>query len=205
MLRKHPRILRIQPHNRADSVRLAAEALGSGSLVIIPTDTVYGIAADPRVPGAIERLFIAKGRDRDKPVPMLAACIGDVEKAGAAVSDVERRLAARFWPGPLTLVLDTGKKTEGFRVPDFELTLMLLREAGGVLRVTSANLSGEPPALTVEDAVAAVGGFVDLALDAGVSPGGTASTVARVEGGAIRILREGAIPFAALEAACRSD
>lgn len=205
MLRKHPRILRIQQRNRADSVRQAAEALGSGSLVIIPTDTVYGIAADPRVPGAVERLFDAKGRDRDKPVPMLAACVADVEKAGAVLSDVERKLAARFWPGSLTLVLDTGQKTEGFRIPDFELTLMLLREVGGVLRVTSANLSGEPPALTVADAVAAVGRYVDLALDAGTSPGGTPSTVARVKGGAIMILREGAIPLAVLEEECRND
>jgi L-threonylcarbamoyladenylate synthase len=204
MMRNHPRILRIQPGNKVSCIKRAAEVLANGSLVIIPTDTVYGIAADPRAPGAVEHLFDAKGRDHDKPIPMLAACVEDVEKAGVVLSDVERRLAAKFWPGPLTLVLDTGLQAEGFRVPDFELTLMLLREVGGVLRVTSANLSGKPPALTVLDAVAAVGGFVELALDAGLSPGGTPSTVAKVEDGAVRILREGVVPFAALERECRN-
>jgi L-threonylcarbamoyladenylate synthase len=204
-MKRDPRILRIQPGNKEDCIKRAAEALANGSLVIIPTDTVYGIAADPRVPDAVERLFDAKGRDHNKPIPVLAACVEDVEKAGATLSDVEKKLAAKFWPGTLTLVLDVGEETAAFRVPDFELTLMLLREVGGVLRVTSANLSGKPPALTVVDAVASVGRFVDLALDAGLSPGGTPSTVAKIEDGVVKILREGAVPLAALERECRND
>jgi L-threonylcarbamoyladenylate synthase len=203
MQQRQPRILSVQPDNRADSVEQAVEALRRGSLVIVPTDTVYGLAADPRARGAEERLFEAKARDRNKPVPLLAASLADIGKYGAALGELEKKLADRFWPGPLTLVLNVGERTEGFRVPDFEPALMLLREVGSVLRVTSANLSGRPPALSAGDAVSAVGEFVDVALDAGPSPGGTPSTVARVENGRIRILREGAIRLETLEEECR--
>jgi tRNA threonylcarbamoyl adenosine modification protein (Sua5/YciO/YrdC/YwlC family) len=171
--------------------------------VIVPTDTVYGLAADPRAPGSEERLFEAKGRDRTKPIALLAASVADIEKCGATLGGLERKLADKFWPGPLTLVLSVGKRAEGFRIPDFEPALLLLREVGSVLRVTSANLSGQPPALSVDDAIRAVGDFVDVAVDAGPSPGGTPSTVARVEHGRIIVLREGAISLETLEEECR--
>lgn len=190
--------------NFLSTARQAAEALQKGSLVIIPTDTVYGITADPRVPGAVERLYEAKGRDKSKPIPLLAASITEVEKYGAIFGELERRLAERFWPGPLTLVLEvtTGNQNsafgnrhsnEGFRVPDCEITLAVLRETGGILRVTSANRSGEPPALTAEEAIRYLESFVDAVLDAGAVSGGTPSTVVKVENGKIQILRKGAI------------
>jgi tRNA threonylcarbamoyl adenosine modification protein (Sua5/YciO/YrdC/YwlC family) len=200
---RQTRILSVQPENRAESVRQATDALKRGSLVIVPTDTVYGVAADPRACGAEERLFEAKGRDKTKPVALLAASLADIEKYGAILTELDIRLASMFWPGPLTLVLTVGERTEGFRIPDFEPALMLLREVGNVLRVTSANLSGQPPALTAGDAVRAIGAFVAVALDAGPSPGGTPSTVARVENERLRILREGAIKRETLEKECR--
>lgn len=178
-------------------------ALKQGRLVIVPTDTVYGVAADPTVPGAEKRICAAKGRDANKPIPLLAAGIADIEAYGAVLGPAEKRIAARFWPGPLTLVLRVGRGDEGFRVPDCAVTLELLRRCG-ILRVTSANLSGAPPALTVHEAVDMLEEYVDVALDAGPAPGGVPSTVARIEHGTPVILREGAISKTQLEKECRN-
>lgn len=195
MEKKQPLILQVR-RGSADgdeSIRRAADSLRKGSLVIIPTDTVYGVAADASIAGWDEKLYLAKSRERGKPIPVLAADVGQVKQYGAALNSVEMALANKFWPGPLTLVLHARGGMEGFRVPACEIAVALLRAVGGVLRVTSANVSGEAPALTIEDAVAAIGGHVDIALDAGTSPGGVASTVAKVENGEIVVLRQGAI------------
>ena len=170
----------------------------------MPTDTVYGIAADARLPGALEKIYEAKSRDRGKPIPLLAASVTDVEAFGTTLGKVERRLAEKLWPGPLTLVLRVGDRMEGFRVPAHGVALALLRECGGVLRVTSANLSGEPPALTAGEAARTVGRFAAIVMDAGPSPGGAPSTVAEVVNGQIRILRDGAISREQLEQECRN-
>ena len=168
--------------------------LRQGKLVILPTDTVYGVAADPSAPGAEDRLYEAKGRDPAKPVPLLISEACAVTRWGATMGFYARRLARRYWPGPLTLVLKTGGGTEGFRVPDHPVTLAVLRAVGGALRVTSANRSGAPAARDADAAAEALGRFVTLTLDAGPSPLGAESTVVREDGGALRILREGAIP-----------
>jgi tRNA threonylcarbamoyl adenosine modification protein (Sua5/YciO/YrdC/YwlC family) len=175
----------------------AAQVLDRGGLVILPTETVYGVAAHPAAAGAARRLAEAKGREGEKPIAFLAADAADVRRYGAVWGRTAERLAKRFWPGPLTMVLDVegreGSATEGFRVPDFDIARRLLRRCGGLLRVTSANRSGEPAALTAEEAVGALGGAVGLAIDAGRVPGGTASTVVRVAGEIMTILREGAL------------
>jgi L-threonylcarbamoyladenylate synthase len=168
--------------------------------VVLPTDTVYGVAADPAVPGAEERLRMAKGRDAGKPIPLLAAGVDDVLARTGAIDPLARRLAGAFWPGPLTMVLPVGEGSEGFRVPDHALTLAVLRAAGGCLRVTSANRSGEPDARSADAAVAALGASVALVLDGGPVPGGIPSTVVRVSDGALTVLREGALS----EETCRS-
>ncbi|MDD4870733.1 MAG: L-threonylcarbamoyladenylate synthase [Kiritimatiellae bacterium] len=192
---KQPLILQVRQRSaeRNDSINRAAGVLRGGSLVIVPTDTVYGVAADARIKDAEEKIYRAKGRERGKPIPILAADIGQVEKYGVEFDRIERKLAEKFWPGALTLVLMTSAGTEGFRVPDYDVALELLRAAGGVLRVTSANVSGEPPALTADEAINVIGGSVELVLDAGRVPGGIPSTVAKVENGRVIVLREGAI------------
>lgn len=186
----------------AEAVRRAADVLAAGGLVVLPTDTVYGVAADGRLPGAEERLARAKGRPEDKPIPLLAAGLAEVENYGAALTPAERRLAEAFWPGPLTLVLRVPRAgaaaREGFRVPDCATALALLRAVGGVLRVTSANRSGEPPALTAAQAADALGASVELFLDGGPAPGGVPSSVVQIEEGGLNVLRAGAIPEAAL-------
>lgn len=184
----------------------ALAALRRGALLVLPTDTVYGVAADPRVPGAEERLRRAKGRDAAKAIPLLAADCGQIERWPAALTPLARKLARRYWPGALTMVLADGAGGwNGFRIPAHAAALALLRAAGSPLRVTSANRSGAPPALTAQAAADALGAAVELILDAGPAPGGRPSTVIRLDEPAIAILREGAIPGCEIIEAARSD
>lgn len=195
---------RLQPVNPGKPERAAiaraVSVLRAGSLIILPTETVYGVAG---LPGTEDRIYAAKERDRGKPLPLMAAGLTAVERHGAVLSPKVRRLARRYWPGPLTLVLPCSGKTEGFRVPDHAVALAVLREAGGLLRVTSANLSGEPSAKTVEAALVALDGHVALALDAGPSPLGVESTVVDATGDELRILRQGALSREAILAGPR--
>ena len=176
------------------AVATAVTALARGELIVMPTETVYGLVADPRVPGSVERIYAAKQRDRGKPLQMLVSDVDVIAAMGFTLGAVERRLAEHFWPGALTLIVTSGERSEGFRVPDLAVAREVIEQAGGALRATSANTSGEPPALTAEDAVACLGDAVAVVLDGGPVIGGVASTVARVnEQGEIDILREGGI------------
>ena len=177
----------------------AAGILNAGGVVVVPTDTVYGIAAHPRHPGAVRRICAIKGRPADKPIALLAAEGGAVGRFGATLPEAARRLAEKHWPGALTLVLPCGTGYEGFRVPAHDDVRRLLASCGGVLRVTSANLSGAMPARDAAAALRDVGLEADMVLDGGISPGGVASTVVKVgPDGTLTVLREGAIPTAAL-------
>ena len=185
------------------TLEAAAASLEAGNLVVIPTDTVYGVAAHLAHPGAIQAIFTAKGRPPEKPIPILAADIGQL----AAVADFDdraRALATRFWPGPLTLILpraagfdvDLGGdelRTVGVRVPKEPRALALLRMTGP-LAVTSANRSGMREATTISEAKEALGDTVDVYLDGGRSVG-VPSTIVFLAGER-RLLREGTIPAA---------
>lgn len=178
----------------------AARLLRAGGVAVIPTDTVYGIAAHPDCPGAVARICTIKGRPTGKPIALLAADAAAASAFGAAFPAAARRLADAFWPGALTLVLPCGDTYEGFRVPDHDATRALLAACGGALRVTSANLSGAMPALSAVEALRDVGLEADLVIDGGVSRGGVASTVVKVgPDGALTVLREGAIPPADIQ------
>lgn len=172
----------------------------SGGVVVIPTDTVYGLAAHPGFPKAVERLYTIKARAAAKPIAMLASSAATVEAAGFSLSDESRRLADRYWPGPLTLVLphkDATRSPEGLRVPDHVWTRRLLEACGGLLRVTSANMSGRRPATDATAALAEIGLAADLIVDDGVSPGGVPSSVfLQTPSGALSLLRQGpAVPL----------
>jgi L-threonylcarbamoyladenylate synthase len=178
----------------SSTIAEAAVLLNGGGVVVLPTDTVYGIAAHPARTEAIARIFTIKGRPTGKPIALLASDPEAVKQFGAEFPPVAQRLAERYWPGALTLVLPCGETFEGFRVPAHEGARALLAACGGVLRVTSANLSGEMPALSAVSALKEVGLEADLVLDDGVSPGGVPSTVVKVtKEGEITVLREGAI------------
>jgi L-threonylcarbamoyladenylate synthase len=191
-------------------VRAAAEALRRGGLVAYPTETFYALGALAADAAAVARLARAKGRPDGKPLPLLAADRAGVE--GVAVLDGPlARLADAFWPGPLTLVLPAraglapevtaGTGTVGIRVPSAEVARALAREAGGALVSTSANLAGEPPPVSADALAPALRARLDAVLDGGATPGGLPSTVAALEGGALRVVRAGAIAPQALERA----
>lgn len=178
---------------RADergAVEEAAAALERGEVVAFPTDTVYGLAAGH---GHIEKLFAAKGRPKEKRIPILLSDAGNLE-ASAIVTPAARSLAARFWPGPLTLVLTAPRRGSlAFRVPANDVARRLIAASGGGLPVTSANLSGRPDATTAAEVLAQLDGRIALVLDGGRTPGGVPSTVVDCTGNGVRILREGAI------------
>lgn len=158
-----------------------ADALVRGEVGVIPTDTVYGLAAHPDCQAAVERLYAIKGRDGAKPIALLASGPEAVARFGFPLEGKAAELAAARWPGALTLVVENAEgRTEGFRVPAHDWTRRLIERCGGVLRVTSANMSGAPPATTANGALAQLGDKIDFAVDDGPSRGGVASTVVKV-------------------------
>lgn len=185
-------------HPDPAAVREAARVLGAGGLIILPTDTVYGLAAADR-PEAMEAIYRAKGRDPRKPIPLLVADVDAVARYGARITARARRVAERYWPGALTLVLPVNDRWEGVRVPDHAVARAVAAAAGGVLRVTSANLSGAPAAMTADQAQEALGDRVDLILDAGPCRWMQASTVVKADGDQWVLLREGVIPWAEIQ------
>ena len=187
----------------------ALRALARGRPVGIPTDTVYGLAVDPFRPGAADRLFAAKRRPRDVNLPVLVSGQDQVEKLATALTEGARVLMERYWPGPLTVVLpsrpdlgaDLGndEATVGVRCPAHPVPLALCR-AGGPLASTSANLHGQPTLVSAAEVVAAFGAAVPVVLDAGLCEG-LPSTVVDCTGQEPRLLREGRLPWAEVQAA----
>ncbi len=187
-----------------DAIALAAAALSAGQLVVLPTDSVYGVAADPSLRAAVARLFEAKGRPRSLAIPVLVSSLTHVKRLVEVDARAERAMGA-FWPGALTIVLprrpgvewDLGEaeRTLALRMPAHPVALELLTQAGP-LAVTSANRSGEPTPRTCEEVRAVLGDAVSVYLDAGPSPGDVASTVLDLSEEAARVLREGSIPAA---------
>jgi len=184
----------------------AAEALRRGSIVALPTDTVYGLAVDPRLPGAVERLFSLKGRPADVPLPIVVGTSAQVRSVAARLDGAAADLASRFWPGPLTLVVpradgfcvDLGgppstRHTVGIRWPDHQLVAGMCARLGP-LAVTSANRHGSPPATTSDQVAEAFAGADQpkVIVDGGPC-NGDPSTVVECLGPVIRCLREGAI------------
>jgi L-threonylcarbamoyladenylate synthase len=185
---------------RADergAVEEAAAALQRGEVVAFPTDTVYGLAAGH---GNIEALFVAKGRPKDKRIPILLSDASNLE-ASAVVTPAARVLADKFWPGPLTIVLAAPRRGSlAFRVPANDLARRLIAASGGGLPVTSANISGRPDATTAEEVMEQLDGRISLVLDGGRTPGGVPSTIVDCIDG-VTILREGAIPASEIDRA----
>jgi L-threonylcarbamoyladenylate synthase len=184
-----------------EALQRAQQVLRRGGLIAFPTDTVYGLGAEVLNAEAVSRLFRVKGRTQEKAIPVLAANMEAVLKVAQPLPEMAGRLAERFWPGPLTLVVRrlaelpqqlSVYETVGVRIPDHELTLELL-EATGPLAVTSANMAGDPSSLSAADVLAALGGAIDLLLDGGLAPGGMPSTVVDCTQEQPRLLRPGPI------------
>ncbi|MFO8080336.1 MAG: L-threonylcarbamoyladenylate synthase [Armatimonadota bacterium] len=197
------RVLSVTEHGVDAVARSAAEALGSGELVVMPTDTVYGLAASLRHRAAIAEIFRAKQRPADMPLPVLVASIAEAEALVPGELEAHEQLLSRWWPGALTVIVEAspripsevtaGGPTVGLREPDSEVARAILHAAGGTAAVTSANLSGDPPATEVSDLPDALLRHVGLVIDAGGCPGGTASTVLDLSRTPPRVLREGPV------------
>lgn len=183
----------------------AASALRQGKLVIFPTETVYGLAADAFNAGAVARVFAAKRRPLTEALPVQIGQKSDIKKVAESVPDKGRKLIENFFPGPLTLVMKkhpnvpeivtaNGPKI-GVRMPDHPVALTLLLEFGCPIVATSANISGGLDPKTAADAVAQIGESVEVVLDAGPAELGKASTVVDVTEDPPRLLRSGALPI----------
>jgi len=170
-----------------DAIEEAAKWILDGGIVAIPTDTLYGLAVNPFSAEAVARVFAAKGRDAERALPLIAA---DAEQAATLLgrlSDVGQRLAERYWPGPLTLLVaappalapdvhgGTGKV--GVRVPHDTVARAICRHAGTPVTATSANISGQRATADPADVERALGARIDLLIDAGLTPGGAPSTI----------------------------
>lgn len=195
------------PENRAGAVSAAAAALKSGRLVVMPTDTVYGLAADAFDSEAVGALLAAKGRGRDMPIGVLVGSWHTIDGLVYYVPDAARELIRAFWPGALSLVvrqapslrwdLGDARGTVMLRMPLHPVALELLRETGP-LAVSSANISGQPAANTAQEAQYQLGGLVEVYLDGGPAEQQAASTIVDLTGDAPRLLREGPVSVAAV-------
>ncbi len=201
-----------------ESLAQAVRVVRDGGLIVIPTDTVYGVACDPRNVEAIRKIFAAKNRPKFKSLQVLLPSIESMEKLHLYLPVPLNRLASMFMPGPFSPIAQaerdcslatvrtdpaTGMVTQGVRIPNSASALRVLR-ATGPLAATSANRSGEESAQTVQEAVAALGESVDLYLDGGATPGHVASTVVAADHhgrDGIAVLREGVIRSATIRKA----
>lgn len=186
-----------------EDLRQIAQVLSQGGLVVFPTETFYGIAADAENPKGLERLARLKGREAEKPFPLIIASAEHLELLAEQVPEIATELISRYWPGPLTLVLTAKPGVHarllskdngvGVRVSPWPCARELARALGRAITATSANLAGGPPARRIEDLDSGVASAVDIILDCGPTPGGQASTVLDVRVDPPKVLRQGPI------------
>ncbi|HLH73195.1 MAG TPA: L-threonylcarbamoyladenylate synthase [Chloroflexota bacterium] len=201
----------VLPAYAAVALDRAAEALRNGELVIVPTDTVYGVAAALSRPDAVEKIYQAKGRRPDKPIALLVDRLEDVEQVAVQIPECARILMKEFWPGGLTIVLQSkpnvpaavtaGGPTVAVRMPNHPVPRGLIRRLGEPLPTTSANRSNQPSPVNVAEALHDLGFAVAIALDAGPAPGGVESTVIDVTVTPPVVYRVGAISVDQIERA----
>ena len=193
-------------------IKRAVEILKKGGIVAYPTDTVYGIGADPFNEAAVERIFAVKKRSKDLALPILLADKSDISRVAVNIPEIAWKLAECFFPGQLTMVLQkspqipmivcAGGNTIAIRVPDYPMTVALIRGLGNPIIGTSANISGKPNPTTAEEVYQQLGDEVDFIIDGGEYPGGVESTVIDLSVKVPTILREGAVPLDVIAKAC---
>jgi L-threonylcarbamoyladenylate synthase len=185
-------------------VRQALDVLRRGGIVAYPTDTLYGLAVDPRDETAVARLFEAKGREDGMAIPLIASSV-EQALAAAEMTSTELALARRFWPGPLTIVASAkaslaravlgGRTTVAIRVPSHPVACAIAAAFGFCITATSANKSGEAAASRADEISDALAAHIDLLLDAGAVTGGLPSTIVEIAATGPRLVRPGAVPW----------
>jgi len=183
----------------------AVQRLKEGGVVAIPTDTLYGLAADVFSHSAIDRVFAVKGRPKDLALPVLVGGWGQVREVAKNLPPQAKALVERFWPGGLTLVVEkadglpdqltAGGPTVAVRMPDHPVPIRLIEGLGSPITGTSANLSGGADLLSLAELTEQIGSLVDQVITTGPEPKGTASTVIDITGDKPKLLRQGAIPL----------
>jgi L-threonylcarbamoyladenylate synthase len=202
----------ILPAFSSNTIPRAYKILRTGGLVAFPTDTVYGVGALAFDGTAIASIYAAKNRPVEKAIPILVGDSEDLERIGSDIPQAARKLAARFWPGPLTILVPkrrglpeavSATSSVGVRVPDHAVARALLHLAGP-MAVTSANISGRESPVTAEEVYEQLGGRIPLILDGGKTPGGVPSTLVDCTIPELKILREGPISWEEIRSALRN-
>ena len=193
-----------------DALQEAAKWIRMGGLVALPTDTLYGLAADPFRADAVARLLTVKGRAAARALPLIAADANQIAARLGPLSPAGERLAAKFWPGPLTLLIPApvtlaygvaaGTGRVGVRVPAHDIARAICRAADRPITATSANRSGQPATADPDEVERTLGEDVDLLIDAGPTRGGVPSTIVDVTGAAPRLVRAGAVSWDDIQA-----
>jgi L-threonylcarbamoyladenylate synthase len=193
-----------------DAIQEAAEWIRRGGVAVIPTDTLYGLAANPFDRSAVARVFAIKGRPAGSALPLVAADVRQIETHLGPLPPIVARLSERFWPGPLTVLLPApaalaaevtgGTGRAGVRVPANPIARAVCTTAGMPVTATSANISGEPATSDPDVVERTLGGLVDFLLDTGRTPGGAPSTIVDASGEGLEIVRIGAIPWDEIQA-----
>lgn len=186
------------------ALEIASAAILAGSVIAVPTETYYALAADPFSLQAVDQIFVIKGRQDWKPLLLLVDSVDQVEQITEDIPHRFYEIAERFWPGPLTLILPASKRlprkvtggtgTVGVRIPDLLLTRLLIQALDLPLVGTSANLSGHPPCATADQVLQQLGGKIELVLDQGTTKGTAPSTILDLTHEPARLVREGSIP-----------
>ena len=200
------RHLRVTPASVGpDDLAPAVAALHEGGIVAFPTETFYGLAADPRSAPAIKKLFALKRRGLDQPLPLIAASIDQIADHVGTMTPLAQRIASRGWPGPLTLIIPASPKlcpnvhlstgTVAVRVSADPVARALAQGAGHAITSTSANISGDPPAASADRVVASLGDGIDVLIDTGPAPGARPSTIVDVTGDAPVLVRAGVVTW----------
>jgi L-threonylcarbamoyladenylate synthase len=191
-----------------DAIEPLRELVRRGGVLAVPTESSYGLAVDPLNPAAVETVYRIKGRERDKPLPIVACDRAQAERLGADLSDPRLDPLMTLWPGALTLVVPLRRPVAAaaasgsiaIRVPAHTLLRDVLRRLETPLTATSANRSGAPPVRTVEGARSLLSGYDAAIVDGGTLPGGPPSTLVALTSDGIRIVRQGAVPAVTVEA-----
>ena len=184
-------------------LRYSAEIIKNGGIVVFPTETVYGIGTNGLDKEAVERLYKIKERPLNKPISLLVSDYEMIEKVAKDISEIEYKIMKKFFPGPLTIILNkkdivpdivtSGGSTVGIRMPEEEITRKLIEYAGVPIAAPSANISGKASGIDLQEIIKEFGDKVDYYIDGGKSKIGIGSTIVKVENNTIKILREGSI------------
>lgn len=206
-------VIKIGTDDNTKNLKIAANIIKKGGIVIFPTETVYGIGTNGLDEEAVKKLYEVKDRPLNKPISLLVSNFDMINQVAKDITEMEYKIMKNFFPGPLTIILNkkscvpdilTAKgNTVGIRMPDNEIALKLIELSGVPIATPSANISGKPSGIDIEDIKKDFEGKVDLFIDSGKSKIGNGSTIVKVEDNEIKILRQGIITKEQIEDICK--